>query len=232
MFQNNVLHNSHHSSIHSLSSDDGTNDYKHSSTTNGSGESPTYEQPYRIVDDDSYHIKIYRYKFTNEFVEKILYTFSKIHQYDTRKEFKEAWNQWTEDNSEYIQREINRLTSIGFQGNILDKMFKSARYYFREKKDKLKQNTKNRCYKNSSKKMLESMDQHIKKILFSDSSIHHRSTKPSEAFLDFCNFSQDLLKEEIANLISSGYKEKTEIQNKIKKTYKNRYFIFIQQITK
>jgi len=34
-------------------------------------------------------VKIYRYKFSDEFIEE-LYKFSKIHQYDHRKDFKEA----------------------------------------------------------------------------------------------------------------------------------------------
>ena len=36
---------------------------------------------------------IYRYKFTEHFMEE-LYEFSKIHQYDARKDFKEAWKIW------------------------------------------------------------------------------------------------------------------------------------------
>ena len=47
---------------------------------------------------------IYRYKFTEEFMSE-LFEFSKIHQYDERKDFKEAWKQWTEDNSELIDIE-------------------------------------------------------------------------------------------------------------------------------
>jgi hypothetical protein len=40
---------------------------------------------------------IYRFKFTEEFME-YLHNFSKIHQYDERKDFKEAWNIWIETN--------------------------------------------------------------------------------------------------------------------------------------
>jgi TctA family transporter len=46
----------------------------------------------RDDDDDSNNIvaSIYRYKFTQEFMDE-LYKFSKIHQYDERADFKEAW---------------------------------------------------------------------------------------------------------------------------------------------
>ena len=75
---------------------------------------------------------IYRYKFTDDFTSE-LFKFSKIHQYDHRKDFKEAWNQWLEANDEIVSNEERHLTNHGYEGNILDKMFKSARYYFRNK---------------------------------------------------------------------------------------------------
>ena len=65
---------------------------------------------------------IYRYKFTTEFMEE-LYTFSKIHQYDERQDFKEAWNMWVEDNNELIVEEGRRLENLGYDGDILDKIW-------------------------------------------------------------------------------------------------------------
>ena len=83
-------------------------------------------------------IPIYRYKFSNDFTEG-LFTFAKIHQYDDRKTFKEAWTKWTEENDIIITNEIRRLKDNGYEGNILDKMFKSARYYFRKKPNQKKE---------------------------------------------------------------------------------------------
>jgi hypothetical protein len=76
---------------------------------------------------DSY--AIFRYKFTQEFMDQ-LYQFSKIHQYDDRKSFKEAWLQWVIDNEELVGSEVTRLADLGYKGDIIDKMFKSGRYYF------------------------------------------------------------------------------------------------------
>ena len=56
-------------------------------------------------------INIYRYKFTQEFMDEI-YQFAKIHQYDERKDFKEAWEVWMETQSELINSEVNRLTAV------------------------------------------------------------------------------------------------------------------------
>jgi hypothetical protein len=178
--------------------------------------------------DNDFTINIYRYKFTQEFMDD-LYKFSKIHQYDTRHDFKEAWEKWCEDNEDIIQEEIQRLSRLGFRGDILDKMFKSARYYFRKRGEvrseeagtQMVAKDGRRTYKGSSKQLLEVIDQHIRNKLLGS------SLKPSIAFLDFCKGNTELLKEEIINLMNTGFKDKKEIQNKIKKTYKNRYFMII-----
>ena len=75
---------------------------------------------------------IYRYKFTEDFMNE-LFNFSKIHQYDDRKDFKEAWELWLVDNEEIVIDEEIRLINLGYVGDVRDKMFKSARYYFRKK---------------------------------------------------------------------------------------------------
>ena len=58
-------------------------------------------------------ITIYRFKFTEDFMTE-LYNFSKIHQYDERKDFKEAWKLWTEDNADLITTESTRLNDLGY----------------------------------------------------------------------------------------------------------------------
>lgn len=83
---------------------------------------------------------IYRFKFTENFMTE-LYKFSKIHQYDDRKDFKEAWKIWTEENDDIIELEMCRMLRLGYNGDVLDKMFKSARYYFRKKVQKKRTKT-------------------------------------------------------------------------------------------
>ena len=51
---------------------------------------------------------IYRYKFNDEFTTE-LYKFSKIHQYDHRKDFKEAWEIWLEEKDEQKNIKIKRI---------------------------------------------------------------------------------------------------------------------------
>ena len=63
------------------------------------------------------NVNIFRYKFTEIFTSE-LFRFSKIHQYDHRKDFKEAWNIWLEDNDDIVSDEVRRLTNLSYDGDI------------------------------------------------------------------------------------------------------------------
>lgn len=167
----------------------------------------------------SQHVSIYRYKFTNEFMNE-LYNFSKIHQYDNRKDFKESWKTWLDEKSLIISKEVERLNELGYSGDILEKMFTSARYYFR-KKGTEKTEPKQRCsYIGVQKELLEAMDVHI-------NANRSKEFKPSNGFDNFCKDNIQLLKQEIDRLVSCNITNVEDIRKKIKKTYKNRYFVLI-----
>ena len=168
------------------------------------------------------NVTIYRYKFT-DIVTNELYKFSKIHQYDHRKDFKESWNIWMDDNDNLVSDEVRRLTNLGYDGDILDKMFKSARYYFRKKNTSKTEPKKRRVYISTQKDLLESMDEHI------TSNFNNKDYKPSNGFSLFCKENIESLKEEVNRLCKSGFTDHIEIKNKIKKTYKNRYFMLVNK---
>jgi hypothetical protein len=161
---------------------------------------------------------IYRYKFTDIFMNELA-IFSKIHQYDDRKEFKEAWEEWIRDNNDIVSQEIRRLNQSGFVGNPEDKMFKSARYYFRKKTNEKKEPKKRRQYISVNKELLETMDLHIQE---------NPNLQPKIGFLHFCQEYEDIIKEELAKIIENGITDINLIRDKIKKTYKNRYFRFFK----
>jgi len=163
---------------------------------------------------------IYRYKFEKEFTD-CLYIFAKVHQYDDRHAFKDAWKDWSEQHENLIHEEVRRLTSLGYEGDILDKMYKSARYYFRKKSTERKPPANRRKYTSIEKDLLKHMDDHIKTHYTDD------DYKPSSGFDDFCVNNVELLKEKVGLLYKNGLDDAEEIKNKIKKTYKNRYFLFI-----
>ena len=169
------------------------------------------------------NINIYRYKFSENFIIE-LFTFSKIHQYDDRKDFKEAWKLWVENKDDLIKTETIRLTELGYEGDILDKMFKSARYYFRKKNIEKKQQKTRNHYIGVQKELLDAIDTDIQRGLLNN------DFKPSNGFELFCknknNF--ELLTIELNILHKQfGLTNPTEIKNKIKKTYKNRYYLLI-----
>lgn len=160
---------------------------------------------------------IYRFTFSGEFNNE-LFTFAKIHQYDDRKDFKNAWTTWIEENNANIENEIRRINQLGYEGDVLDKMFKSARYYFRKKPNQKKEVVERKEYICLNKQFLETIDDHVKTNM----------NKPSDGFLDFCKTNTDVLKEEIVELQQNGITNINDIKNKIKKTYKNRYFLIMK----
>lgn len=173
------------------------------------------------ITDDNLPSVIYRFKFTEDFMEE-LYNFSKIHQYDLRKDFKEAWKVWTEDNQEIIDNQILRLSNLGYEGDINDKMFKSARYYFRKKSIEKKEPKERRQYISVNRELLEAMDVHIEKNIF------NLEYQPKTGFISFCEENENVLKDTISKIYEQGIKDSSLIEDKIKKTYKNRYFRLTQ----
>jgi len=181
-----------------------------------------YKRRDPLSDDDMNERKlpstIFRFKFTEEFMEE-LHNFSKIHQYDHRKEFKEAWVKWADENQDIITKEVDRLIAMGYQNEediVDDKMFKSARYYFRKKSTVRPEPKQRRQYIVVDHELLETMDNHILSNIYND------DYKPKTAFIMFCKEHGDILQNTISKLSNSDAKL---IQDKIKKTYKNRYFM-------
>ena len=76
--------------------------------------------------------KIFRYKLSDNIMELIT-QFAKIHQYDDRHAYKEAWENYVNEKREIIDREVYRLSELNYKGDVMDKMFKAGRYYFRAK---------------------------------------------------------------------------------------------------
>ena len=169
-----------------------------------------------INTNDKIERSIYRFKFTEEFMEE-LYNYSKIHQYDHRKDFKEAWEKWCDEKADIISKETERLIELGYkdEDNIETKMFKSARYYFRKKNPIKSEPKQRRQYISVDHELLEAMDRHI---ITNDN-------KPETAFLLFCKENEGILRQSVSQICAQGINDQKQIQNKIKKTYKNRYFL-------
>ena len=165
---------------------------------------------------------IYRYKFDKNIID-LLFEFSKIHQFENRKDYKLSWESFVNENNEELIREKNRLESLGYDGDCLDKMYKSSRYYFRKKNLSSSEPKNRRKYISTDREILDRMDEHISDNFIRDPS----NFKPSEGYDDFIKENKNLIKFEIERMIDIGIFETSDIILKIKKTYKNRYFQFI-----
>jgi hypothetical protein len=169
--------------------------------------------------NDGGTIFIYRFKFCNEIMDLIT-EFSKVHQFDDRKIYKEKWELWLEENSDAVDEEITRLNRLGYEGNIIEKMFKAGRYYFRKKiNNEEKKQKPRRSYIAMGSDVLGSMDIHIRASMKND------DFSPASSYVDFCTSHIPLLQAEINRLCYENTIVSSELIEKIKKTYKNRYFM-------
>ena len=160
----------------------------------------------------------FRHTFSRQFVE-VLNNFSKLHQNDDRKVFKSEWEAWTNQNDikTMIQCECESLRASGFDGDVLDKMFKSCRYYFRNKSPEENNDKKQRKpYVALSKSILQHMDEHIKMQV---------GLRPEDAYNSYCNQFLMKIKDEIQALALESKESIDDIYNKYKKTYKNRFYV-------
>lgn len=162
---------------------------------------------------------IFRFKFSDEFANQ-LYPFAKLHQYDDRHTYKEEWTRWLMNNDELIDTEVRRLKGLGYDGDIIGKMYKSGRYYFR-KKTSSKDAKVRRKYISLEHDMIDAMDEHI------NTNYYLPCFKPSIAYEQFCMEYEILVNDEKERLLQEELVAE-DIYSKLKKTYKNRYFLFKQ----
>ena len=97
------------------------------------------------------------------------------------------------------------------------KCIKSIRYYYKDKVDKKIEPKKRRIYISLERDILDAMDKHIDK---------NQTMKPAVAYLSFYNnnSNKELLNNTLTDIIRLGL-DKTNAEFKLKKTYKNRFFL-------
>jgi len=194
-------------------------------------------------------VRVLRFEFSGAIIEQVT-AFANVHRYDDRKTYKEAWIAWLahDEIAALLTAEITRLTDLGYKGDVADKLFKSGRYYFRGKQTQTQTQTPARArararYVTVNRSLLDVMDEHIERGVRSNDAY-----TPAIGFSDFCNAHADdtTLKTEVALLFeryittintSTSTSEASEatkatkatktIREKLKKTYKNRYFMLM-----
>jgi hypothetical protein len=162
--------------------------------------------------------KTYRYKFSDKFLVH-LKEYSRIHKFDDAVAFKDNWQIWCDENKEIIKTESDRLAKDGYEGDALVKMYKSARYYFKNKSNEKTDVKKRRQYVGLNPEFRDAIDSHISSVAL------RQELKPADGYINFMDNGDntELLRLEKLRLESYDF-TKEEILAKFKKTYKNRYF--------
>lgn len=206
-----------------------------------------------------------RFVYTDEITE-LLNNFAKKHYTDDKTKFKKEWNDWINEEKikEKLNKEIVRLQTLGLDDDVMDRMFKSVKYYYCKKlQNRLKPSSKPKSqvknYTTLSSRILDVMDDHIywfinkqHKDLYNEQQKEHQKEaekdkqkkkvySPAEAYEHFCNENKSALLEEIIEyrkrvLLEQQLEKKLDdrlnpdiLSEKIKKTYKNRFYIISKE---
>ena len=208
-------------------------------------------QPIHQIEMSQIKMPVYRFDFSKCFIQE-LRTFSQMHQEDDRHMFKDAWNEWIKMPTIDLQikEEIEKHTDQGFKGDILDKMFKSARYYYRKKKQcKPEPKSKPIKYMGFHKTFLKHIDEDILEqinenlVIETDDDIKNQEnskdqfSKPTmcilsqaEAYANFCQNNQTEILAEFIQLKNEHGELAPNISCKLKKAFKTRFFKIKQDL--
>jgi hypothetical protein len=200
--------------------------------------------------------RVLRFEFSDALIEHVA-AFAKLHQYDDRKTYKEAWAAWlaNDEIAALLKADVKRLTDLGYNGDVADKLFKSGRYYFRQKTagfPNLSLHADPMCPKQvgvwdvpialvaprkyvlMNRDLLNAMDDHIERGLRqdeNDADADATAYTPAKGFADFYKTwaaaEVDTLRKEVERL-SEIMPSGEAVHDKLKKTYKNRYFMIVR----
>ena len=166
----------------------------------------------------------YRFKFCTELT-TALAEFAKEYSSVSRKDFQKAWTNFMDQYKDIVDSEQSRLEQLGYRGCPVDKMYKSARYYFRGKstaRGEKQTATQRKKYTPIDKNLLALISQHIA------DNVHDSDFSPASGFNDFCALQKKAIETAVQMLLDNGA-EGRDIPARIKKAYKNRYFAMTRQ---
>ena len=127
------------------------------------------------------------------------------------------------DNEELISLESRKLLSNDYSGDVIDKMYKSARYYFRHKSTAKVEPVKRRKYTACSRDFIDHMDNFI-----STNYKENNNFKPSDRYEYYVTQNKELFNKEKDRIKNEDKLEESIVLDKIKKLFKNRYFQLIK----
>lgn len=157
----------------------------------------------------------HHFKYSDDFSQK-LSAFATEHLEDKNKAFKMAWIVWKNDNSDLVKTEIANMTHAGYQGSVEEKMYFSARYYYRKRAIREQQtpeentvSSPRKKYESIDKEILTQMSNHILSQIYKGDTVEGQlisKSTPSKSYEDYCS------------------KYELETDDAQKKNYKNLYW--------
>jgi hypothetical protein len=139
----------------------------------------------------------------------------------SRKEYVESWREWV--------KTCDELKKGGFEGDSLDKMFKSVRYYHRKKTYKPKQPPQlpqKRTYIRLPLPLQTCMDEHIRIFI----TTHARDNTPElkithmQAFKDFIQTRSTIILNELVEIKKREGSLEETMGQKIQKRYRDKFY--------
>ena len=157
----------------------------------------------------------FRFVYSPE-IETMLRGFAKEHEEEERKQFKQSWQVFVEENRPLLEKEAERITREGYDKDVYAKMFHTIKYYYVKKSKKQKQNeasektessTKERTYNKLGKEWIGNIVNFIK-----DDLELYKGTKEMKPEYSFNRF------------LEKHTSEDEELQSRVKKSYKTQYY--------
>ena len=169
---------------------------------------------------------IYNFKLSKG-IKKELNKFAEENKHLEKYIFDYKWNRWLRNNKIMLDNENEMLKSKGYDKNLYDKLYFSVRYYYVKKakeKEMEKENGKVKVklkYVPMTLELRDLIEKHLRE---------HINVQPKLSFETFLqNETKKNKYNEMMNiLLYNEYSEK-DAMKRIKKAYKNRYFILIKK---
>ena len=175
----------------------------------------------------------FRFKYSFHF-QNMLNGFASKNADKPKKEFDECFNKWCIQNERYINEERSEMVNKGYNRDFNNKIYLSVRYYFRNKHKSCDGKGKGESADQGKGKLKYVKLSNTFKTLMKNHIYDNKggNKSPKEMFALFYNSDNDeiqkFIQSETNKLRENGYSEK-DILFRIKKMYKNLYFVTLRR---
>lgn len=164
----------------------------------------------------------YRFKLTSQLTTSIK-AFSLKHNNASSSDFKTAFELWEKSNNDMICLEERRLLNLGYAGDFKVKIYKSARYYYKNKPV----TNGDKPASNDERSSIKYIPRNPCFLEFIENYIHKHDMKQSTLYKQFINEGDSIIVSEIENemnRLKTFQLTNKESFQKIKKQFNNAYY--------